>query len=99
MSTSNQSQIAFENGPDLQAEEGQARTTGILPSQEISNLVARGNIIATPAIHPDHIQPASLDLRLGDMAHPVRASFLPGPNSAVGATLKELRLTRGDLTA
>jgi dCTP deaminase len=99
MSTSDQSQIAFENGPELPAEEGQTRTTGILPSQEISNLIARGSINATPAINPDHIQPASLDLRLGDMAHRVRASFLPGPNSTVEAKIKELRMTRVDLTA
>ena len=98
MSTSNQSQIAFENGPEQPAEEAQARTTGILPSQEISNLIARGNISASPAINPDHIQPASLDLRLGDMAHRVRASFLPGPNSTVEAKIKELRMTRVDLT-
>jgi len=98
MSASNQSQIAFENGPELPAEEGQTRTTGILPSQEISNLIARGNISAQPAINPDHIQPASLDLRLGDMAHRVRASFLPGPNSTVEAKIKELRMTRVDLT-
>jgi dCTP deaminase len=98
MSTSNQSQIAFENGPELPAEDAQARTTGILPSQEISNLIAQGNIIASPAINPDHIQPASLDLRLGDMAHRVRASFLPGPNSTVEAKIKELRMARVDLT-
>ena len=98
MSTSNQSQIAFENGPEQPTEEAQARTTGILPSQEISNLIARGNISAAPAIHPDHIQPASLDLRLGDMAHRVRASFLPGPNSTVEAKIKDLRMTRVDLT-
>jgi dCTP deaminase len=98
MSTSNQSQIAFENG-ELPAEEAQTRTTGILPSQDISNLIARGNISASPAINPDHIQPASLDLRLGDMAHRVRASFLPGPNSTVEAKIKELRMTRVDLTA
>ena len=98
MSTSNQSQIAFENGPELPTENAQARTTGILPSQEISNLIAHGNISATPAINPDHIQPASLDLRLGDMAHRVRASFLPGPNSTVEAKIKELRMTRVDLT-
>src|ERR1700740_1821301 len=98
MSASNQSQIAFENGPDLPTEPAQPRTTGILPSQEISSLIARGNIGATPAVHPDHIQPASLDLRLGDMAHRVRASFLPGPNSTVEAKIKELRMTRVDLT-
>ncbi len=98
MSTSNQSQIAFENGPEQPAEEVQARTTGILPSQDISNLIARGNISATPSINPDHIQPASLDLRLGDMAHRVRASFLPGPNSTVEAKIRELRMARIDLT-
>src|SRR5712675_873966 len=98
MSTSNQSQIAFENGPELPAEEGQARTSGILPSQEITKLIARGNISASPAVNPDHIQPASLDLRLGDMAHRVRASFLPGPNSTVEAKIKQLRMTRVDLT-
>jgi dCTP deaminase len=98
MSSSNQSQIAFENGLESPAETAQVRTTGILPSQDISNLIARGNIIAQPAIHPDHIQPASLDLRLGDMAHRVRASFLPGPNSTVEAKIKELRMTRVDLT-
>jgi dCTP deaminase len=98
MSTSNQSQIAFENGPERPTEPAQARTTGILPSQEISNLIARGHISATPAINPDHIQPASLDLRLGDIAHRVRASFLPGENSTVEAKIKELRMTRVDLT-
>src|ERR1700689_2370492 len=97
MSTSNQSQIAFENG-ELPAEEAQTRTTGILPSQEITNLIAHGHISASPAINPEHIQPASLDLRLGDMAHRVRASFLPGPNSTVEAKIKELRMTRVDLT-
>jgi len=93
-----QSQIAFENGPDSRTPDAQTRTTGILPSQEISNLIARGNIVASPSVHPDHIQPASLDLRLGDMAHRVRASFLPGPNSTVEAKIKELRMTRVDLT-
>jgi dCTP deaminase len=98
MSTSNQSQMAFEDGLEQPARDAQARTTGILPSQEISNLIARGNVSATPAINPDHIQPASLDLRLGDMAHRVRASFLPGPNSTVEAKIKELRMARIDLT-
>jgi len=99
MSTSNQSQIAFENGPEAPTGEAQTRTTGILPSQDIGKLIARGNISATPAIDPDHIQPASLDLRLGDMAHRVRASFLPGPNSTVESKIKDLRMARVDLTA
>ena len=98
MSASNQSQIAFENGPEVPVEAGHPRTTGILPSQEISNLIARGSVRATPAINPDHIQPASLDLRLGDMAHRVRASFLPGPNATVADKIKDLRMARVDLT-
>lgn len=98
MSTLNQSQIAFDGGSEKSTEAAHPRTTGILPSQEISNLIARGHISATPSINPEHIQPASLDLRLGDIAHRVRASFLPGPNSTVEAKIKELRMTRVDLT-
>src|SRR5260370_37489589 len=99
MPITKKSQIAFENNPASPVEQAQSRTTGILPSQEISNLIARGNVSATPPINPDHIQPASLDLRLGDMAHRMRASFLPGPNSTVEAKIKELRMTRVDLTS
>jgi len=99
MSTSNQSQIFFENEPESPTEPAHPRATGILPSQEISNLIARGNISASRPIDPDHIQPASLDLRLGDMAHRVRASFLPGPNSTVESKIKDLRMSRVDLTA
>jgi dCTP deaminase len=98
MSASNQSQIAFENGLESLVGEGSTRTTGILPSQDISSLIASGHVAATPAINPEHIQPASLDLRLGDVAHRVRASFLPGPNNTVESRIKELRMARIDLT-
>jgi dCTP deaminase len=85
--------------PELVAEEIEPRTQGILPSQDITNLISAGHILASPSIHPEHIQPASLDLRLGDIAHRVRASFLPGPNSTVEAKIKDLRMTRVDLTS
>lgn len=98
MSTSNQNQIALLHEPETPAESAKTRTTGILPSQDISNLIAQGNIRATPSINPDHVQPASLDLRLGDIAHRVRASFLPGPNATVADKIKELRMARVDLT-
>jgi dCTP deaminase len=78
-------------------EKTEARTTGILPSQEIRDLVASGRVTAIPAIMEEHIQPASLDLRLGDVAHRVQASFLPGPRT-VESKIKELRMTRVDLT-
>src|SRR5579862_1772566 len=99
MSTSNQSQIFFENEPESPVESAHPRTTGILPSQEITNLIARGQVSAARPIEPEHIQPASLDLRLGDMAHRVRASFLPGPKSTVESKIKDLRMARVDLTA
>ena len=41
---------------------------------------------------PDQIQPASLDLRLGEVAYRVRASFLPGPSTTVAERIDELKL-------
>ncbi|SOH92374.1 dCTP deaminase [Monaibacterium marinum] len=51
---------------------------GVLPSHAIASLIATGAITATQPIPDEQIQPASLDLRLGAVAHRVRASFLPG---------------------
>ena len=59
------------------------RTTGILPSQAIRELIAKGRVIGNRPITEEQIQPASLDLRLGDIAHRVQASFLPGPRGTV----------------
>jgi dCTP deaminase len=84
--------------PELTLDEAGVRSRGILPSQGIRSLKDSGGITATPAIQEQHIQPASLDLRLGDAAHRVRASFLPGPNSTVEGKIKELRMGRVDLT-
>src|SRR5438552_3282624 len=41
---------------------------------------------------PDQIQPASIDLRLGEVAFRVRASFLPGPRTTVAERIDELKL-------
>jgi len=51
---------------------------GILPDYMIASLVERGAIKPAHALDADQIQPASLDLRLGNVAYRVRASFLPG---------------------
>ena len=75
------------------------RTTGILPSQSIRELIAKGRIVGNRTITEEQIQPASLDLRLGDIAHRVQASFLPGPGGKVEARVKELRMARVDLTS
>jgi dCTP deaminase len=53
------------------------RTTGILPSQEIRELIATGKIRSTSPVEESQIQPATLDLRLGRVAHRIEASFLP----------------------
>ena len=75
------------------------RSAGILPSQTIKDLIKREQIVGDRPITEDQIQPASLDLRLGDIAHRVRASFLPGLNSTVESKIKELRMARLDLTS
>lgn len=59
---------------------GTARASGdgILPSQEIRELVNSGRIGASTDVKHDQIQPSSIDLRLSDTAYRVQASFLPG---------------------
>jgi dCTP deaminase len=65
---------------------------GILPDRDIAALAKQGGIRAAYPFAPDQIQPASLDLRLGAVAYRVRASFLPGPGTAVARRIAELRL-------
>jgi len=59
------------------------RQTGILPDRDISALFQSGALKSVRALDADQVQPASLDLRLGDKAFRVRASFLPGPDHLV----------------
>jgi dCTP deaminase len=72
---------------------------GILPDREIAALFDQGALAAPRSLDPDQIQPASLDLRLGEKAWRVRASFLPGPNHPVAAKLERLQLHEIDLAA
>jgi dCTP deaminase len=72
-------------------------STGILPSQTIAELVRAREIDALDPILPDQIQPASLDLRLGDVAWRVRASFLPGPGVKVADKIDQFGMHRIDL--
>src|SRR6266849_4928296 len=65
---------------------------GILPDRLIATLVKTGAVILAGALDDDQIQPASVDLRLGEIAYRVRASFLPGPDSTVGERIDELKL-------
>jgi dCTP deaminase len=70
---------------------------GVFPARYIERLRAEGGIVA-PAFDADQVQPASLDLRLGDVAYRVRSSFLPGPGQTVEDRIRTLELHRLDLT-
>lgn len=72
--------------------------TGVLPDQSLRALIAGGAIAADPAIVPDQVQPASLDLRLGSVAYRVRASFLAGQGRRVADRIAEFEMHRMDLT-
>jgi dCTP deaminase len=65
---------------------------GILPDRMIAALAEHGQLRAAQPFAPGQIQPASLDLRLGAVAYRVRASFLPGPGTAVARRIAELKL-------
>jgi dCTP deaminase len=73
-------------------------TDGVLPSQTLRRMIATGAIGATTDIGAGQIQPASLDLRLGDVAYRVRASFLTGSNRKVLDRIEEFRMHQVDLT-
>ncbi len=70
---------------------------GILPRQDIRNLVHRKVLQAKADFDPGQFQPASLDLRLGAKAFRVRASFLPGAGMTVAQKLADLKSDEIDL--
>lgn len=72
--------------------------TGILPDQDIAGLFQSAALVSARPLDADQIQPASLDLRLGEKAWRVRASFLPGPGHKVSEKLDRLKLHEIDLT-
>ena len=73
------------------------RTTGILPDHDIAALFSVGALTSARRLDADQIQPASLDLRLGEKAWRVRASFMPGRNATVEDKLARLKLHEIDL--
>jgi dCTP deaminase len=84
---------------ELFALPGSDRSTGLWPSQMLRGAVMLGHeIMATEPIGDDQIQPASIDLRLGEVAYRVRASFLPGARASVRDKLDRLSMHRVDLT-
>ena len=74
------------------------RPAGILPSQALNALIANGAIASATPFAPDQVQPASLDLRLGERCWRVRASFLPGAARKVTQRLADVAMHQLDLT-
>ncbi|MGE0237533.1 MAG: 2'-deoxycytidine 5'-triphosphate deaminase [Parvibaculaceae bacterium] len=70
---------------------------GILPARTLADFCDRGFIDPGRPLADGQIQPASLDLRLGEWAYRVRASFLPGPGVNVAARLEKLQLHKFSL--
>ncbi|MGJ8527791.1 2'-deoxycytidine 5'-triphosphate deaminase [Maritalea sp.] len=75
-----------------------AGVSGIFSARMIADLNALGGIKTSIAFDDDQVQPASLDLRLGNIAYRVRASFLPGPGSSVHERINALKLHEIDLS-
>src|SRR5262249_23659993 len=75
-----------------------SRTTGVLPSQRLEDLISAGHIHATVPIGADQIQPSSIDLRLGPVAYRVNASFLPNSKATVQRKLQDLQQAELDLS-
>ncbi|WP_323770277.1 2'-deoxycytidine 5'-triphosphate deaminase [Antarctobacter sp.] len=68
--------------------------TGVLASQEIEALITQGAITAEVPFVDGQVQPASLDLRLGQTAYRVRASFLAGQGRSVSDRIDEFEMHR-----
>ena len=68
--------------------------TGVLPDAGLRALIESGALKASPPIDESQIQPASLDLRLGNIAYRVRASFLAGSQNKVSDRLSEFEMHR-----
>ena len=73
-------------------------STGIIPSQTIREMLKTARIISDLDVTEKQIQPASIDLRLGEIAYRVQASFLPGQSSTVMEKLKTMEMHQIDLS-
>jgi dCTP deaminase len=71
---------------------------GVLPSQELSRAIEAEWVSSGDyRIRPEAVQPASIDLRLGDFAWALRCSFLPDVDSTVEEKIEGLAFQRIDL--
>jgi dCTP deaminase len=71
---------------------------GVFPSQALNAAIEREWVSSGDyRIRPEAIQPASIDLRLGDFAWALRCSFLPDVDSTVEEKVEGLAFQRIDL--
>lgn len=77
--------------------EAPLHATGIVPAQDIRDLIRERHILSVEPIAEGQIQPASIDLRLASPAYRVRASFLPGPGVTVRQKIDALTMHEIDL--
>jgi dCTP deaminase len=76
----------------------QAGAGGVLPAQDLREAIANGWIEAGPwRVPQESVQPASVDLRLGEHAWALRCSFLPDSDSTVEQKIEDLAFERIDL--
>jgi len=75
-----------------------AAVAGVLPSQELNRAIEAEWVSSGDyRIRPEAVQPASIDLRLGDFAWALRCSFLPDVDSTVEEKIEGLAFQRVDL--
>ena len=86
-----------EPGLELDAE-SPTRRPGVVPAQGLRQAIADEWIVSDPyRIPPGSVQPASLDLRLGEFAWALRCSFLPDTSSTVEDKIAGIAFQKIDL--
>ena len=70
---------------------------GILSAPQIKAAIANGVIVSDVPVDEKQIQPASLDLRLGERVWRLKASFLPGEGVKVAHKIKAMAMHEMDL--
>ncbi len=73
-------------------------TPGVFPSQELNRAIEAEWVSSGDyRIRPEAVQPASIDLRLGDFAWALRCSFLPDVDSTVEEKIEDIAFQKVDL--
>jgi dCTP deaminase len=93
--------VTSTSAPGVAPDAGAERASsggGVLPAQRLREAIANEWIVAGDRrILPESIQPASIDLRLGERAWVLRCSFLPDSDSTVEQKVEDLAFEEIDL--